>query len=176
MRRRISLFLGFGLLAMLLLTSAGGATTYHIDAVHSNVSFSVRHIVSRTSGAFTSFEGTVDYDPTHPEKSAVSATVDVGSIDTNNKRRDGHLKSADFFDAGQHPSITFVSRSAEKQGDRLLVTGDLTMHGLTRQVVLPVEVKFNTSLAPGSSPSTRMATLSTPVMLNVSSPPNPFRR
>ena len=140
MMRRISLLSGFGLLAVLLLVSTGGATTYHIDAVHSNVGFSIRHIVSRTSGAFTSFEGTVDYDPAHPEKSAVSATVDVASIDTNNGRRDGHLKSADFFDAGQYPSITFVSTSAEKQGDRLLVTGDLTLHGVTRQVMLPVEV------------------------------------
>ena len=139
MIRRISLLSGFGLLAALLLTSAGGATTYHIDAVHSNVGFSVRHIVSRTSGAFTSFEGTVDYDPAHPEESAVTAAVDVGSIDTNNKRRDGHLKSPDFFSTKEFPTISFVSKSWKKTGDASYeISGDLTLHGVTKSVTIPV--------------------------------------
>ena len=128
------------LLAVAILAASAQAATYSIDAVHSGVGFTIRHIVSRTSGSFTGVSGTIDYDPDHPEASVVMATIDVASIDTNNKKRDAHLKGADFFNAEKYPAITFSSTGAMKKGDRLMVTGDLTMHGVTQRVVLPVEV------------------------------------
>ena len=131
---------GISVLAVLLLTGTGFAETYSIDAVHSSVGFGVRHIVSRVSGGFTDFSGTIMYNPDHPEKSSVEVTIKVASINTNSGRRDNHLRSPDFFDAEKYPEIMFKSTAAKKQGDKLMVTGDLTMHGVTKSVVVPVEV------------------------------------
>ena len=117
------------------------AETYTIDTSHSNVGFSIRHLVSKTKGTFAAFGGTIKYDAAHPEKSTFNGSIDVASIDTQNERRDGHLKSADFFDAAQFPTITFASTKVEKKSDSLLhVTGDLTMHGITKAVTLPGEI------------------------------------
>lgn len=123
-----------------LMAGSALAETYTIDKVHSSVAFSVRHLVSRTSGTFNDFAGTIQYDPAHPEKAQVEATIQVSSIDTGNEKRDGHLKSADFFDAAKFSTITFKSTKAQKKGDLLLITGDFTMHGVTKEVTLPVEV------------------------------------
>ncbi len=131
---------GIGVLAVLLLTGTGFAETYSIDAVHSSVGFTVRHIFSRVSGEFTDFSGAIMYNPDHPEKSSVEATIKVASINTNDGRRDNHLRSPDFFDAEKYPEIMFKSTGAKKQGDNLMVTGDLTMHGVTKTVVMPVEI------------------------------------
>ena len=116
------------------------AETYAIDKGHSSVQFSVRHIVSRTSGRFNDYTGSITYNPDQPGKTAASATIQVESIDTDNAKRDGHLKSADFFDVGNHPVIAFKSTHAKTQGDKIVLSGDLTMHGITRKVELPVEV------------------------------------
>ncbi len=140
------------LLAILVLVSGARAETYAIDASHSNVDFTIRHIESRLSGGFTGLSGSVSYDPANPEESTVSATIGTNTIDTNNARRDGHLKSADFFHAEKYPSITFQSTGVRSKGDRLLVTGDLTMHGVTQQVVLPVEI-----LGVGTHPMSKKA-------------------
>ena len=113
------------------------AETYAIDRGHSSVQFSVRHLVSRTSGRFNEYAGSISYDPDHPGKTAASATIQVGSIDTDNAKRDGHLKSADFFDVANHPLIAFKSTNAKTQGDKILLSGDLTMHGITKKVELP---------------------------------------
>ena len=129
-----------GVLSVLLLSGAAFAETYSIDPVHSNVAFSIRHIVSRVSGAFTGVSGTIVYDAEKPEQASVQATIQTASINTNNERRDNHLKSPDFFDAEKYPEIAFKSAKVEKTGDKLMVTGDLTMHGVTKQVVLPVAV------------------------------------
>ena len=102
--------------------------------------FSIRHTVSRVTGRFNSFHGTIVYDPDSPANSSVTANIEVASIDTNDERRDKDLRSANYFDAEKYPEITFVSTSVEKKGEMLMVTGDLTMHGVTKQVVLPVEV------------------------------------
>lgn len=123
-----------------LTAGAVQAETYQIDPVHSSVQFAIRHLVGRTAGKFTDFSGTVVYDPQAPASSSVQAVVKAGSINTLNEQRDGHLRSADFLATEQHPEITFRSTKVETQGDKLLVTGDLTMHGISRTVHLPVEV------------------------------------
>lgn len=132
------LLLAFG--SAFLLTGNALAETYEIDGVHSSVTFSIRHLVSRTKGEFNDFSGAIQYDPEHPEKTQVSGIIQVASIDTRNEKRDGHLKSGDFFEAEKFPTITFKSTQAKKKGDKLMITGDFTLHGTTKQVVLPVEV------------------------------------
>ena len=123
-----------------LLAGPARSETYEIDPVHSSVTFSIRHLVSRTTGSFNDFSGSIQYDPKVPDKTKVEAIIQVASIDTKNERRDGHLKSADFFEAEKYPTITFKSTKVEKKGDALLITGDFTMHGTTKRIVLPVEV------------------------------------
>ncbi len=110
-----------------------------VDASHSSAGFSVRHMmISTVRGEFAKLSGEVEYDPAHPEATRVTATIDVSSIQTRDEKRDGHLKSADFFDVEHHPSITFASKSAAAAGDGVAVTGDLTIRGTTREVVLAV--------------------------------------
>jgi polyisoprenoid-binding protein YceI len=117
------------------------AQSYKIDTSHSALDFSIRHLVSKTTGTFGAFSGTIMYDANHPEKSQFLGTIDVSSIDTQNSRRDGHLQSGDFFDVATYPTITFASTQVEKTDDgRLQVTGDLAMHGVTKSVMIPVEI------------------------------------
>lgn len=125
---------------LLLSASLASAATYKIDPVHSEIGFSVKHLmVSTVRGEFTKFEGTVDYDPANVAASKVDVTIDAASIDTSNEKRDAHLTSPDFFDAGKFPQITFRSKKVEGAPGALKVTGDLTMHGTTKEVVLDVE-------------------------------------
>jgi polyisoprenoid-binding protein YceI len=114
--------------------------TYHIDSAHSAAHFSVRHLmISNVRGEFTKVSGTVTYDGQNPENSTVEARIDAASINTREPQRDAHLKSADFFDVAKYPEITFHSKSAAIEDDILLVKGDLTIHGVTREVTLRVE-------------------------------------
>jgi polyisoprenoid-binding protein YceI len=114
--------------------------TYTLDASHSHVGFSVRHMmISNVRGEFTRLAGTVSYDPHRPEATRLDVTIDVDSINTRDEKRDGHLKSADFFDAANFPHITFRSKSSRRTDDGLEVTGDLTIHGTTREVKLAIE-------------------------------------
>jgi polyisoprenoid-binding protein YceI len=117
------------------------AIVYDIDPAHSSAHFSVRHMmISNVKGEFTKVSGTVTYDPDKPGASKVEATIDVASLHTRDDQRDGHLKSADFFDAANFPEIKFVSKSIEPHGDgEYLVKGDMTIHGVTKEVVLHVE-------------------------------------
>ena len=130
-------------LLLAIATMAAGpvlADTYTIDVSHSNVGFSIRHLVSKTKGTFASFGGTIAYDAAHPDKSTFNGSIDVASIDTQNERRDGHLQRADFFDVAQYPTITFVSTKVETKSDSLLhVTGDLMIHGVTKAVTIPLK-------------------------------------
>jgi len=114
---------------------------WNIDASHSNVHFSVRHMmITNVRGEFQKLEGTVTFDPANPGATKIEATVDVASINTRDAQRDGHLKSADFLDAEKFPQLTFKSKSVQAKGkDHLTVTGDLTIHGVTKEVVLDVE-------------------------------------
>ncbi len=141
---------GICLFALLFLTGASTAEHLKIDASHSNVTFSIRHIVSQVRGSFTDFSGTIHYDQKNPGKSTVEATIKTASINTNNGRRDDHLRSPDFFDAEKYPTITFKSTKAVKKGDKLMVTGNFTMHGTTKEITIPVEV-----LGVGTHPMTK---------------------
>ena len=125
----------------LSLPAAAFATTWNIDPDHSNVGFKVRHLmVSNVKGSFEKLAGVVDINDADITKSKVSVTIDTASINTNVKKRDEHLRSADFFDVATFPTMTFVSKKVAKAGnDKLKVTGDLTLHGITREVVLDVE-------------------------------------
>jgi len=115
------------------------AETYQFDKAHTTVGFQVRHIYTNVSGKFTDFTGTIQVDRTKPESSTVDFTIQATSIDTSETRRDQHLRSADFFDVANNPTITFKSTSIKANGkDSWLVTGDFTMHGVTKSVVLPV--------------------------------------
>ncbi len=117
------------------------ASTWTIDPEHSNVGFKVRHLmVSNVKGNFDKHTGTVEINDKDITKSRVEVSIDTNSINTNVQKRDEHLRSADFFDVAKYPTMTFVSKKVAKAGkDRLKVTGDLTLHGVTRQVVLDVE-------------------------------------
>ena len=113
--------------------------TFVVDPDHSEVGFSVRHLLSRTRGRFGRFRGVVHLDRRQPERSSVQFTVEAASIDTRQKDRDGHLRSGDFFDAANHPEISFVSTSIRRTSDdRYDVTGRFTLRGFTRELTLPV--------------------------------------
>jgi polyisoprenoid-binding protein YceI len=117
------------------------ATTWTIDPDHSNVGFKVRHLmVSNVKGNFEKHTGVVEINDKDITKSKIEVSIDTNSINTNVQKRDDHLRSADFFDVAKYPAMTFVSKKVAKAGkDKLKVTGDLTLHGITKQVVLDVE-------------------------------------
>jgi polyisoprenoid-binding protein YceI len=132
------LFLVFALAAASLQAEP---TNWKIDTSHSAAQFSVKHMmVSTVRGHFGTMAGTVVYDAANPAATRVDATVDVTTIDTRNEKRDAHLKSADFFEAEKFPQMTFKSKSAKPAGTgKMMVTGDLTIKGTTKEVVFEVE-------------------------------------
>jgi polyisoprenoid-binding protein YceI len=115
--------------------------TYQIDPAHSSAQFSVRHMmITNVRGGFSSVKGTVVYDSENPSASTVEAVIDATTINTLDTQRDGHLKSADFLDVEKYPTIAFKSTSVEVTGsEEAKVTGELTIHGVTKPVVLKVE-------------------------------------
>jgi polyisoprenoid-binding protein YceI len=116
------------------------AGTWDIDPVHSDVSFTVRHMmVSKVRGRFSAFSGTI-VTGEEITGSTVTASIDATSIDTNNEQRDGHVRSADFFDVENHPTWTFTSTGVRNDGGDLVLDGDLTIKGVTRPVSLELEV------------------------------------
>ena len=127
--------------ALLLTVSAAAQDTWQLDPPHSSAQFSVRHLgVSTVRGAFTKVSGTVQYDPANPGKASIQATIDATSVDTRVEMRDNDLRSPNFLDVQKFPTITFVSKKVEGAGDgKLKVTGDLTIHGVTKAVVLDVD-------------------------------------
>ena len=131
-------------LVLFLATAAAAASvfaadTYTIDKNHSDVSFQVRHFVTRVRGRFTDFEGAIQVDPSNPTGSSVAFTIKTTSVDTSQPDRDNHLRSADFFDAATFPEITFRSTKIVPDGkDKYLVTGSFTLRGVTKEVTLPV--------------------------------------
>ena len=127
------------LLAALAAAPLFAADTFTVDKVHSDVSFQVRHFVSKVRGDFTDFEGTIQIDQAKPEASSVVFTIKTASVNTKNESRDKHLNSPDFFDTAKFPEITFKSTKVAANGkDRYDVTGNFTMHGVTKEITLPV--------------------------------------
>ena len=113
---------------------------YKVDADHSGVGFSVRHFVTNSPGRFKDFAGTIHHDKENPANSKVEFTIQAASIDTANADRDGHLRSADFLDAEKFPTLTFTSTQVKAlDKDTLEVTGDLTIHGVTKKITIPVD-------------------------------------
>ena len=117
------------------------AQTWQIDRAHSDIFFTVRHmVISKVRGRFQKWQGTLVYDEENPTNSKVDITIDAASIDTNEPKRDGHLRSADFLNAEKHPNLTFKSTRVEAKGrDKFLLHGDLTIRDVTKPVVVDVE-------------------------------------
>ena len=116
------------------------AVTYTIDAAHSTAEFKVRHLmVANVKGHFSGITGTVVFEPGAPENSRVEATIDAKTIHTRDEQRDAHLKSADFLDVEKFPAITFVSKKITGSEGEWKVTGDLTIHGVTKEETLEVD-------------------------------------
>lgn len=135
-------YLTLAFLSAIAFSTPALADDYEIDAAHTHVGFQVSHFgFSETYGVFKNVSGTLLLDEAKPETSKVDVTIDVASIDTGDEKRDEHLKGADFFDAKQFPAITFKSTKVEVAGkDSANVTGDLTMHGVTKPVSLVVKL------------------------------------
>ena len=130
----IALVLAFGF------GTASAQGIYTIDPNHSNVSFKVRHLVSKVGGEFTEFDGTITADFNNLDVSGIQFSIQAASLDTRNKDRDNHLRSVDFFDVEKYPEITFTSTKITKiDDDSFAVAGTLTMHGVSKPITLTVE-------------------------------------
>ncbi len=129
------------LLAVLALAAlpALAQDTYKIDPVHSEISFKIRHLLAKVNGRFTKFSGDIQVDAKDITKSTVEVSIDAASINTDNEARDKHLRSDAFFDVAKYPTITFKSTSVkEVSKGKLEVTGDFTLHGVTKRITFPI--------------------------------------
>jgi len=127
-------------------TTTQTAKTYAIDPSHTTAEFIVRHLmISKVRGRFTGITGTIDVPEGTNVPASVDVTIETASIDTREEQRDGHLKSADFFEAEKYPQITFKSTGVDGSGDAFKVRGDLTIHGVTREVVLDTTFEGRTT-------------------------------
>ena len=153
----------FSLLALLLASlssTAVGNETYKFDQARSTIGFSVHQYLGTTRGKFTKFSGKIDIDRDHPENSSVVAEIDVASIDTRIQKRDNHLRSPEFFNVEKYPKMTFKSRKVTRTGPQSGdIAGELTMHGVTKPIVL--HVKLLTS--PDDAKQTRWAVTTEPL-------------
>jgi polyisoprenoid-binding protein YceI len=127
--------------ALLIAHSTFAADTFVFDKAHSTIGFQVRHLFSKVPGKFDDFSGQIQLDEANPEQSSVEVTIKTASVDTGVKMRDDDLRSPNFFDAAKFPEITFKSTSVKRTGENTAdVTGNLSMHGVTKEVVLKVEL------------------------------------
>lgn len=125
---------------VLTLASSAQAQQYELDGAHTSIGFHISHLgLSYTYGRFTDFSGQFSIDTADPSKSSFSLTIQVASVDTANKKRDDHLRSPDFFNAKQFPTITFKSTSVKPVEGGLEVTGDFTLHGVTKPITVTLE-------------------------------------
>lgn len=125
--------------ALPLFAQTPAPDTFQVDKNHSTATFKVRHMMSNVVGQFRDFAADVNFDRANPEKSSVEFTIQATSIDTGNANRDNHLRTADFFDVEKFPTITFKSTSIKaKSKNDFDVTGDFTMHGVTKSITIPV--------------------------------------
>jgi polyisoprenoid-binding protein YceI len=129
------------LLALSLWAGVAHADTYAIDPAHSSVSFTVSHVIGRVTGHFDKFSGSCNYDANKTSSWATQASIDAASINTGIEKRDNHLRSPDFFDVQKYPTLSFKSTGVtDANGNKAKLHGDLTMHGVTKPVVLDLEV------------------------------------
>ena len=138
--RSLATFAVVTLLAAASQAAHADPVTWKIDPAHTEAGFEVRHFFSKVHGVFHDVDGTIVYDAANPTASKIDATVKVASVDTGNQKRDGHLQSADFFDAEKNPTLEFKSTKIVKTGkDKYKITGDLTMRGVTKPVTFDAE-------------------------------------
>jgi len=137
---RIQLVISFVLLAALS-SAVLASESYRFDQSRSTIGFTVHQFLGTTHGKFTKFDGKIDVDREHPEKSSVTAKIDVRSIDTGIVKRDNHLRSPEFFNVAKFPEMTFKSRGVRQTGQQSGdIVGDLTMHGITKPITLHVKL------------------------------------
>lgn len=113
-----------------------GTATWNIDTAHSELTFRVRHLAGRVRGSFKAWHGTIEADPDNLTQGSAKITVDASSINTENDERDAHLRSPDFFDVEKYPTLEFASTTLEIDGEAMTLAGDLTLHGVTKPIVL----------------------------------------
>jgi polyisoprenoid-binding protein YceI len=141
MKTRLPLLAVAALAAGLFNTASAAVETYKIDSTHSTIQFSLRHLVSKFTGSFSTVSGTIAVDRDNLENSVAEATIDIGSVNTADDKRNAHLKSADFFDFAKFPAMTFKSTAWKKTGeDSFDVTGNLTIKDVTKPVILKVKL------------------------------------
>ncbi len=128
------------LLSIAFIGSTAFAAQLKLDRTHSKIGFTAETLLFDVDGQFKDYTLEVEGDKNEPAKAKVKVTVNVASIDTQNQKRDDHLRSPDFFDAKKHPTITFTSTNIRPKGNQLIMKGDLTMHGKTKQVTIPFKV------------------------------------
>src|SRR5438552_4464064 len=158
--KRLIRFTPITLVCIALGSSAQANETYKFDQSRSVIGFAVHQFLGTTHGKFTKFDGKIDIDPAHPEKSSVSSRIDVRSIDTGIVKRDNHLRSPEFFNVEKFPEITFKSRSVKRTGPQEGdIAGDLTMHGVTKPITLHVKL----SGSPDETKQTRWAVTTDPL-------------
>lgn len=115
--------------------------TFQLDPAHSSVTFNVKHMmIAKVHGAFETVAGKLEYDRANPDKASAEAVIQAGSITTHQDQRDEHLRSPDFFDVGKFPELTFKSKKVSVHGDELKVVGDLTIKGVSKEIVLKAEL------------------------------------
>lgn len=142
-------------LVLAALPALAAEDTYKIDPVHSEISFKIRHLLAKTSGRFTRFSGTIKVDAADISKSSVEVSIEAASINTDNEGRDKHLQSPEFFDTAKFPTITFKSTSVKEVAKgKLEVTGDFTLHGVTKKITFPIT---NAGTQPGMQPGVVVA-------------------
>ena len=148
MKRLLALFATLALFA----SARAEVEVYKIDATHSSIGYSLRHMLSKFTSSFTKLSGDLTIDRDNLEKSSVTATIDVAALTTDNEGRDKHVKSPDFFDTAKFPTATFKSKSFKKTGETSFdITGDLTIKDITKEVVLKANLL---GFAPGMRPGT----------------------
>ncbi len=128
------------LLSIVFIGSTALAAQLKLDRTHSKIGFTAETLLFDVDGQFKDYTLEVEGDKNEPAKAKVKVTINVASIDTQNQKRDDHLRSPDFFDAKKHPTITFTSTNIRQKGNQLIMKGDLTMHGKTKQVTIPFKV------------------------------------
>ena len=143
--KRLPLLLATGLGLLLLGGEPAGADTvrYRLGAPHGSISFKATSRMADADGRFHRFQGEVRLDPKALERAVVSLAIDAASVDTGILRRDDHLRSEDFFHVARYPRITFASRRVSPADGKILLTGDLSLHGVSREVAVPVELELS---------------------------------